>query len=468
MLFFSIVFCISAKETIVSGNAKDYAGQELVLKAYLDEIVFNENELASSIVDEDGNFSFEIALPATITCFLSLGTYQAFFFLSPDIEYSISLPPFTPLTQAQQMNPYFRPEKILLPIETTDKNDVNNLILNFDEAFEYYYTMGIFYHTSTDSLRTFENTLQDFFQKTNNGFFEDYKDYKYAQLINLNERNAPTLAIKSYMSKLSADYGNIAFWEAFNLIFDNFFTVFRGKTEQNFFDNALNSNDYAAMLSVLENRFEIKDEVLQELVIVKALYDFYYFKKETQLKAFTLMNEWRKYIKSPRNTRILNDIIIRLEKNFTIQKAYDFSLPDENEQYHSLSDYKGKFVYLNFCNTAISLSKKDFAILKRYADTYSKDLYVINIFTDNDSKALKTLTGRQKGKMINLYWNNERDLISSYKIINIPTYFLIDRDGNLLLSPAPTPDQNFEESFEKILFQEKSKEPVIQPEDVWW
>ena len=43
-----------------------------------------------------------------------------------------------------------------------------------------------------------------------------------------------------------------------------------------------------------------------------------------------------------------------------------------------------------------------------------------------------------------LHFGTYPDIIKEYDIRGYPTYFLIDKDGKLLLSPAPSPFENME------------------------
>ena len=178
--------------------------------------------------------------------------------------------------------------------------------------------------------------------------------------------------------------------------------------------------------------------------------------------------EIRFLAKTPENIAILDKMIEKLTEVAVSSEAFNFNLPDEKGKYHQLSAYKGKYVYINFCNTQISLSKKDFGILAKYSEAYKKDLFVINIFTDENQSVMNAYVQNNKQTVINLYWNNDIDLIKKYHVINIPTYYLIDREGKFLLSPAPTPDENFEQSFEQILAKDKLKEKPEEPKDRWW
>jgi thioredoxin-related protein len=43
-----------------------------------------------------------------------------------------------------------------------------------------------------------------------------------------------------------------------------------------------------------------------------------------------------------------------------------------------------------------------------------------------------------------LYYGNQSEVFKDYDIRAFPTYYFIDKNGNLAMSPAPSPEQNSE------------------------
>lgn len=461
-IFNIIVLNIFCEQCVVSGIAKGYAGKELVLKTYTDEIVFSEKNLSSVVVDSVGNFRFEFEINNTVSCFIDLGAYQTILFVEPANKYEVELPPFKALTQADQFNPYFKPEKIFLNIKNVDEKDINTKIARFENTFDLYYVKCAL-SPSVDTIKTSISKIQALSPDTTNLFFHQYKNYKYAMMANLNEKYSPNWAIDNYLSKTPPSYQNLAFWESFNVVFANIFDAFEGKMEQRYFDKALTDADFEAMSAIIQYRFGIEDKSYRELIIIKGLYDAYFSQKHSPSSMLSLMNKWKSQMMLAENITILNNIIEKLNEKRDLTDVFNFNLPDEKGKFHQLSDYRGKYVYLNFCNTKISLSKKDFGILNRYNDSYKKDLVIINIFTDEDKQTMISFLKSFRQQNVNLFWDNNTELIKKFQVINIPTYFLIDRKGRLLLAPAPTPDESFEQSFDEILAKEKSKMAPEKP-----
>ena len=50
-----------------------------------------------------------------------------------------------------------------------------------------------------------------------------------------------------------------------------------------------------------------------------------------------------------------------------------------------------------------------------------------------------------------LHYGSQEQIVTDYNIKVYPTYYFIDKDGKLIMSPAPSPEDNFELHFIKLL-----------------
>ena len=62
----------------MSGVAKSYAGKELALKCFSDQIVYTERLLANSVVDESGNFTFVVDVDSPVQAFVPMDLLETF------------------------------------------------------------------------------------------------------------------------------------------------------------------------------------------------------------------------------------------------------------------------------------------------------------------------------------------------------------------------------------------------------
>ncbi|RLD73061.1 MAG: hypothetical protein DRJ10_18310, partial [Bacteroidetes bacterium] len=60
IIIFAFINIVNAQNVIITGNAKTYAGDELVWKTYSDQITFTEKQLGICKVNNNGDFKFSI------------------------------------------------------------------------------------------------------------------------------------------------------------------------------------------------------------------------------------------------------------------------------------------------------------------------------------------------------------------------------------------------------------------------
>jgi peroxiredoxin len=114
------------------------------------------------------------------------------------------------------------------------------------------------------------------------------------------------------------------------------------------------------------------------------------------------------------------------------QVAPSFSLNDAEGNVHSLSDFKGKYVVLDFWASWCGPCKKEMPFMKKlYKKYHAKGLEMIAISTDKDRDAW--LKAKNKLNMPYLQLHDKNGVAAnSYFVRGIPYVLLIDPKGNIL------------------------------------
>ncbi|MFZ7121628.1 MAG: cytochrome c biogenesis protein CcdA [Eubacteriaceae bacterium] len=123
--------------------------------------------------------------------------------------------------------------------------------------------------------------------------------------------------------------------------------------------------------------------------------------------------------------------------------AIDFTLIDQYGNEHTLSDYKGKVVFLNFWATWCPPCKKEMPHIEEIFNQYNKNnsdviiLGVANPKTDkypynqdvNKDEIIQFL--KQNGYSFPTVFDETGRIFSQYNITAFPTTFMIDKQGNI-------------------------------------
>lgn len=134
--------------------------------------------------------------------------------------------------------------------------------------------------------------------------------------------------------------------------------------------------------------------------------------------------------------------------------SYDFTLQDLEGKPISLSDYKGKVVFIDFwatwcppCRLSIPYVEK---LYEQYKD--NEDFVVLGINLEESKEDITKFMKKQKMNYPILL--SDKKVISNYKITSIPRFFLIDRNGeiyNKYVGFAPGVEQLWQKDIEKLL-----------------
>lgn len=122
--------------------------------------------------------------------------------------------------------------------------------------------------------------------------------------------------------------------------------------------------------------------------------------------------------------------------------APDFTMTDIDGQEVSLSDFRGKVVYLDFwaswCGPCMREMPYFRELKERMAD--QEDLVYLYISIDTDQQAWRNAVERNHITGVHLNTpGRERGVPALYNVKWIPTFFLIGRDGNIIDNRPPKP-----------------------------
>lgn len=160
----------------------------------------------------------------------------------------------------------------------------------------------------------------------------------------------------------------------------------------------------------------------------------------------------REYVKSP-YTGELDRIFAEAGRLAPGNPAPDFTLRDTAGREVSLSDFRGKVVYIDFwgtgCGPCMYEFKNTTPALEKHFE--GKDVVFINISSDRQEKTWKKTLAQFNIQGINLLDTRGGKANKLYRVSGIPHYVLIGRDGRIIDAHAPRPSMNARKAIEAAL-----------------
>jgi cytochrome c-type biogenesis protein len=119
--------------------------------------------------------------------------------------------------------------------------------------------------------------------------------------------------------------------------------------------------------------------------------------------------------------------------------AIDFTLQDQFGKTHSLSDYKGKTIFLNFWGTWCPPCRAEMPDIQSLYETQETEgengVIVLGVAAPNysgekDEQGIKDFL-EKNGYTYPVLMDTDAELFEAYGIFSFPTTYMIDRDGNV-------------------------------------
>lgn len=140
-------------------------------------------------------------------------------------------------------------------------------------------------------------------------------------------------------------------------------------------------------------------------------------------------------------------------------KAPDFTLRDINGKAFSLTDFRGKVVFIDFWASWCAPCKKELPEVSKFSRKYGNDVVFIAINVDkrraNAEDFLLQIPGLSPGVKVLL--DNDSTVVSSYNVAAMPTSFILDKEGVVRyvhFGFRESDPESWTEEIDKLLKQE--------------
>ncbi|MBO4370151.1 MAG: hypothetical protein J5808_02175 [Paludibacteraceae bacterium] len=386
-----------AEKTLIHGVAPDYAGRPLAASCIADGLTERHIVLATDTVSADGRFELLFDTQSTKMICLDLGHYEGRLYTEPGKTYEVELPERRDLTELERFNPYFKPKMILLSLVNPPTDDINLLIDRFDEAADSVWEVCLFGGATPDLIESGINELENRFSSDENAFFERYKRYNYAMLVNLYRKNSPALAIDNFFMRDSIDFENPAWWEAFDLVFETFSRP-----------DVLAGNQPLADLVTINNVLRHKGD-LTELTSV-----------ESDKRVRDIAQFFYKMLTAGSVGSSVGEGWINLQGDSV------FAADPERRQ-----------TYIIFSNREIIECKADVTFAKTLAAKWKKRCRFVIVYANEE----QIPTEKPSEYIEYLCTQHNPTILEDFGIRALPAYVILNTDGRIEQSPAPNPER---------------------------
>jgi len=460
VLFFFAFFILfplltQGEQVVLKGNITDYPDKEISFLTYDDQITYTEKKLCSTLIDEDGNFTCTFEVHQTTYVFLHLGIYEAYVFVEPGKTYELIFPETEEKRLIDELNPYFEPQLYHLGIENTSENELNYQLAFFDEVYSKMLKENAYLIYSKSKKLDVQqelNKVDSLFTDFNHPFFNDFKKYRFASFRHLSYQEKSKSISNTYYLNNEILYHNPAYMELFNQVYDEYFQYF-GRTTygKKIYKDIEELKSIKALKTTLGQDSVLTNDTLKELVILKCLHDEFYNDDFSRSSMLVILDSLSLQTKVPEHRKLAKNIRAKVTKLMEGFKPPSFNLYNKDSVLVSLDSFRGQYVYLGFCTTISYACIQEFDKLQRLDELHQDYYEIVVISMDESLNHMKRFVEKKGYTYTFLHYGNQPEVFKDYDIRAFPTYYFIDKEGRLSMSPAPAPDENLEQYiFQKL------------------
>ncbi|HIA36505.1 MAG TPA: TlpA family protein disulfide reductase [Flavobacteriales bacterium] len=253
-----------------------------------------------------------------------------------------------------------------------------------------------------------------------------------------------------YLSDLNLDDSSLTE----NLIYKNFLNEYiASEAKKVIAEDTSLTNENIGLLEVkiqmATELFKTKD--LSNYLLFNCMYQ--YIKQKGTKGIGALMEEFEK-------TCTNDEYKTKVRESYDIWKnlvegneAPDFACPDINEDSVSLSDFRGKYVYVDIWATWCGPCRRELPHLEKLQEEYKdKNIVFLSVSIDEDEEAWKKMVKEKKMKGIQLIAAQGWDagICKFYGIKSIPRFLLIGKDGEIIFAKAERPSRGIDEILKNL------------------
>lgn len=439
------------QQVTVKGKDVSRAGKEIVFLTWSDQITFLKDTVCRCRIKTDGEFNCSFRISETQPVLIPLENRFAQFFADPGETYTARLPALKEISTGDILNPFREEETVYLNLVNTDDTELNLMIRRFELMYNDYVNSRfneIYKLAKHSGVDTVIKILDTTFSYQGNQYFNDYKKYKIAMLRYFAYIRNDKYVTKEYFRNQPLLYHNPAYMSLFCQVYDNYFTYFSKSSEgSNVVMNISRQKSFRELKNTLAKNIALDDENLRELVALKGLHDAYLkgsFKKNELIQ---ILDSAYLQTENPAHKKIALHIKSKILAPDRLNDLDPVILYGTDGTAHSFEKFRGKYVYLGFCNTRSFTCKEEFELVKKMLEKKDKPFEVVSVFIDDSAKSVKEFISKNHMKWPVFYTDSQAALIKGLKIKAYPAYYLLGPDGKIIISNTKTLKEGFEEFF---------------------
>ena len=437
----------------VKGRTVNAKGKTIEIYKNADKFSKQEQLLDSYTIDDKQTFDLAFTVKYPTLVFLQIENYSQSFFVEPGKDYDIIIHEFK-WNIDEEMNVYQNP--VALPVEFVGLNsdDLNYQISAFDSVeseliLKYRMFLDFRFKKDTKRIDTMLTTLNNVWNDSENVFFESYKKHKIAELQYLFKLVSPKKIAEEYFKGQPIQYDDEGYTSLFNSYFSDYISRGTKQLPIETLSRWVDEKDLFKYLDSIGIDPMLQHEQLRELVALKALQESYYNDCYNPEMVVEMLKRFENESKFSQHRVIARNILNTFDEVAKEIELPDFRLPNVDKEIVSLSDFKGKWIYLSFVRVTEKSSICEIETLAFFYDSIrnNSDMEFVTISCDREFQKLyhfiKNSKNGMRYKWTWLHFDNNYKMLDSFAVRSYPHFVLINPEGRVHSYSTIKPGEGF-------------------------
>ena len=462
-IFILIIVSISVsygyKLTSITGNAPFALNSVIRVYQYDDLLSYKRVMIATTKIDKEGKFKLDLNLTRPSYLMFCINFLESDFYAEPEESYNIhfefdkkyehpveisamEVPMLTIINDSNFLTLYSKINAL---------NDAVNQFLTRNNNFKL-----IYYHANQKQLDSLKHIVFDGWGESNGQYFRTYQKYTFATYENIIYSKNSDSAFSKYFNEREFFVENTAFMDFFNSYFDKYYDSSISKIPSVGFRNIVNKEaNLPKILDIMGKDPKLKNEILREMVLIKILNDAFFDDRFETEGVINLLFQLANTTKFPDHKKMALNVLDLLKNKVNGKKMVDFDLKNVSGITTKLSEYKNKYLYIQFFTTDCNTCIRDMYGIQKLQEEFKDSVQFISISLDvNTAKLFHFVNKYTLFNWPILHFGNNFEFIETYGLKGLPMALILDKDGNILSNPAPSPEGELSQLF-NALFKDK-------------
>jgi len=447
----------------IHGSGPGYAGKTVYITIAWNPVitVYEYSEVA--VCNEEGSFEVEIPLTSPRVVQFETGMYQTYLYMEPGYHYEVVFPEYGEKERDERISPFYQAVVVPLAVlsrtsmatgkKISGEKEINFAIATFDSKFAEINNEVIMQrrkgqHSNTDSII---QQLESEYKHDTTLFFSSYRRFRYG-ILKLNEGLTGLEGIsREYLGPEIMEW-HPGFVELFRAMFKNFIFYYSQTDDGKGLRSLINrTQDLRGARDLVRKHPAVWNDTLAEMILLQEFSELFYQGDYHKEAILIMLDSMAADPVSPKFETYASQLKKKLSSLMTGHDPPPIALEDLEGNIFTLEDFKGKYTYLFFGTPDHYGCMMEYPFLQSYTEKHSDYLNVVTIMASGDKGELKDFMTRNGYGWKALHYQYQPGVLTDYQVRAYPTAYLIDREGKLLLSPAPLPTDGFEQNLFRIM-----------------